>query len=1142
MQTNSFSRSNRRAVLLATTLLASALASPALAQEARPDYTPPEAQSGGLVQTVVPDPQIVIANPGTPTTARDTTNINGVGQMVINNGDGTIGLCTATLINPRTVIYAAHCVNTRAATAYGANSGGTPIAFGFEAYTRSSGAGLPDELFQWYTGVNANKTNVAAAWYNANQVVYNPYSLEPAALSFLYGDVAMATLDTPAANIPTWALMFSPLGDPGTIGAAGTGYNVKITGYGRNGTGSAGAGPSIDYRRRSAENMIGALTDLETFEQFLFGGAANGLTQNLYMLDFDDPLRGLSGASPFDFNAFRDNARMNGSTPTEGTTSSGDSGGPLILQNFAKQVVIGVLSGGYSRFYGTQAPYSYGAVSFYQPLYLYWDWIAQNNAYHYVSAVAGDGAWTDPNHWVTSLDPAYNILSGGSVVNGIPTVPGAQKNGTTGDFGQICFQNATTSDCLDTKTGIETITGGPIGTVGNSAGVQRIGGEGLTLEAVREAQSTPQMSVGLPAATLANGLPGATNFVPNNADPVRTTGTLGKYFDVTLANAGTTTLSGADITIDRLTIGTAAAGLNIASGASLSTLINTTQFAGTVTVNGTLSSVGDYSLLGGAMLGSGRVNAPFLTSVLGQFAPGTQTGIGTLTIGGNLVMASGTGYYVNLGGGTSSDKIAVVAQGTSTGQANVGGSLYFSPASGSTIHYGELYTILTADGGVSGTFNNPGSLSAILKPTMLYGANQVQVRIDAATYASVINPASAVQSSYASLLDANRGSGNLLGIYNVLDLQTAGTIQSTLEGLAPRSETLRSALGTLVLDNGSRLIRQRLGSLTPGSLGGAVAYYGRPSETNALIQNRIMGMSMAGGMAGAAGGSMPASTEEGRLPETMSAFLAGGYLDGKAAPMAGAVPMSGDDKFNGWYIAGGIESQLGDNGLIGLAINHTDVDGTTLANGGTVGGKLTSGTLYTKFGTGLVTMDAQLSAGQFSSDTVRPGNLPGNPYTLQSHKSSLALAGEINFTANLAAGGFNVGPHIGARYSHIELGRSLETGGPTALVIDRDDFESLQTRVGVDITGKGKVRPFVSANYVHEFNDHPAVFDATFVGALPSPTAHFALGGQDKNWFEVAGGLTITAGKIDLSISADTTIDRFDVKNQAYRASATIRF
>ncbi len=1114
----------------------------------------PEAQAPNLVQVGSPDPSILIASPGTTVTSRDA-GVTGVGQMIVDSGGGFIGLCTGTLINPRTVILAAHCVNSRPANAYGAGSGGTGIAFGFEANTRANAPGETDELVRWLRGDTGGagqfQTNTAQAFYNANFVTYNPYSLEPAARSFLYGDVAMATLDTPAANVPTWALLFSPLSNPGSITAGGTGYNVQIVGYGGIGTGTAGQTGGSDFRRRAAENMIGALTDLETFEGFLFGGAPNGLKQNLYFMDFDDPRRGVTGASPFDFNAFRDNARFNGTTPTEGITAPGDSGGPLIVQNFAKKVVAGVLSGGYSRFFNGQLPYSYGAVSFYQPLYLYWDWIAANNPYHYVSAKAGDGSWTDPTRWVTTLDPAYTILSGGSLVNGLPTVAGEQKNGTSGDFGQICFQTTSLSDCYDTATGVETVTGGPIGTASNNAGSATIasiaGGQGVSeagfSEVVREAQATAV----LPAATLANGLPGATGFVPNNVDPVRTTGTAGQYYDVTLAAAGTTTLSGANVTIDRLTIGSAGAGLTIASGASLTSLMGVNQFAGTVTVNGTLNSVGDYSLLGGAMLGSGRINAPFLTSVLGQFAPGTTTTTGTLTVGGNLVMASGTNYFVNLAGAGVSDRIAVVANGSSLGTANLGGSLAISGVANSPVRYADLYTILTAAGGVTGTFNTPSALSAILKPTVLYSVNAVQLRIDAAAYATVIDTTSPVQRSYATLLDANRGSGNVPDVYGVLDLQDAATIRATLDALAPRTETLRSALATMTIDNNSRLIRQRLALLgADGANGGTIAYYGRPAQTASLVQNRMRGnlqMPAVSALAGyAADDGSAAATEQGKLPETMSAFFAGGYLDGESRPMQFARPASGNDQFDGWYVAAGIETEVDDNGQIGLALSYTDVDGQTAGAPGGASGSLIQATLYSKYNWGKVSLSSQTSVGKFHSKTSRPGNLPGASFTLRSSDDALTLASELKLGVNMGTGNFEIVPNAAIRSSWIDFGRSLETGGPTAMVFQRQNFSSLQGRLGLDLAGKGKLRPFLSGSFVHDFRTHPYLFNGTFAGALPGPMATFNLTGQDQNWAEVAGGLSIDTGRVALSLSADTTIGRDDVKNQAYRASISLRF
>ena len=145
-------RATRVALLAASSLYGLAAAAPASAQLAPPGMT------------VTNDPGIIINNTlnsttPPPTGSLDTTNIlmpdgtfsngltigaatgvNGVGQMTIATNPATTALllCTGTLIDPRTVIFAAHCVNEQPASSYGVNgtafgpwANGTPMAFGF---------------------------------------------------------------------------------------------------------------------------------------------------------------------------------------------------------------------------------------------------------------------------------------------------------------------------------------------------------------------------------------------------------------------------------------------------------------------------------------------------------------------------------------------------------------------------------------------------------------------------------------------------------------------------------------------------------------------------------------------------------------------------------------------------------------------------------------------------------------------------------------------------------------------------------------------------------------------------------------------------------------------------------------------------
>ncbi|MEG3143777.1 autotransporter domain-containing protein [Sphingomonas sp. RT2P30] len=1080
-----------------------------------------EAQNG-VAPAPVTDPSIVIAPPGTSVTDRDPTNVTGVGQMIIDQKNGFIGLCTGTLINPRTVIFAAHCVNESPAGAamnpwgYGTGTGQLPIAFGFASNNNLAGNSAFGHWLNGTAGGAKYLTSIADFLYNVNQVQYNSHSLDLGlANNFLQADIAVASLDTPAANVPTWALLFSALPAPSSINdTTGTGYHVVLDGYGNTGTATSGSNVGVDYRRRLAENYLGLLGSLNDIDINLFGIAPRGRPQNLYQIDFDSSGAPNARTSGFDFNIFKDNALTG-----EGITGPGDSGGPLILdRTYAKQLVIAVLSGG-TRYFGAQPSGSYGTSAFYQPLYLYWDYIAAANPYRYVGSVAGDGNWTDPTHWVTNVDPAYNVIVNGQLVNGVPTTLGDGVNGTAGKFGQICDQepNFAYDVCVDNKNGNVYDHGVLVGTTGY-------------------VPSAPG-NTALPVATLANGLPGATNFVPNNINPNATTQTSARYFDVTLGAAGTTTL-GSTVTIDRLTINNTAAKLTVNSGAALTSLININQLQGLVTNNGTITSVGDYMLLTGGITGAGRFNAPFFTSVSGMIMPGTAGTTNTITFGGNLILSSGTVQFIDLGANGASDKLAVVANGSSTGVASIGGVIGFAPVAGYTIKAGDIYTILTAAGGVSGSYTAAGAFSAILSPTFLYTTNAVQVVVTPGKYADVVSGTSPVQKAYAQLLDQDRGGGapGLPEIYLGLDLQNAATIQAQLEALAPRNQTLSDGLATTTVDNMSRFYRDRLAGLHAGSLGGKLTMIGKPFQMASLAINGLQGQAE---VRTDAGGEVHSQA---RLPESMSGYLAGGYINGHSRPMLTAIPAGGRDSFDGFFIAGGIEKEVSPYAVVGVSLSYSKLDGVTVNAPQTARTELIQGSIYAKVETpGKIALDAIMSAGSLKANTVRLVSVLGTPYTLTGNNSMPAISGEIGLGKIFDAGKLTITPRIAARGSHIDLSSFAESGGGPALRYARTSLDSLQGRAGITLSGGTSIKPQLSGYFVHEFTKQALSVGANFVGAN-GPNAIFSLGGRDRDWAEISGGLTITTGKVDLSVSADTTISRDDAYNQSYRGSIAFHF
>lgn len=1035
---------------------------------------------------------VVPADGKTPSDIVDTQNVNGVGLMY--RADGFV--CTGTLVNPRTVLFAAHCVNDLAPVDYSTVNNGVPVAFAFDSNARPG-------LVNWLN--SGFRTNSALNVFNVSNIAYHLDSLDPPAQSFLYGDVALATLDTPAADVPTWTLLFSALSAPSAISeTTGTGYHVTLTGYGRSGSGTTGSSVGIDFRRRVAENFLGMLGSLDDIDNFLFG-APGGLNQNLYHTDFDDPKR----QNPFDFDVFKDDA-----SPNEGSTAGGDSGGPLILdRTFAERTVIGVLSGG-SRYFLEQPDSSYGGTSFYQPLYLFWDWIAQNNPYRYATAKAGDGKWSDPNHWVTALDPNYRIIdANGRLVNGVPTVAGA---GAFGDdpaqkFGQICYRpnGAPDDSCYDVGTDTLIVNGAPVPTSGPGSGS---GTNGVAVAA-------------LPAATITNGLPGATGFVPNNIAPVASANVVGRYYDVTLSAAGRTTLD-SRATVDRFTIAGAGATLDVTSAGSLTSLMDIAHLAGTVNVGGTIATQGDYFLMSGLLTGTGTVRTPFFTNVMGMVAPGGTGAVGTLTIDGNAILSSRSTLAIDIGSGVS-DVIAV------RGQAAIGGTVVFTPVAGTRPRFGERFTFLTAAGGVTGTFATAGPISAILRPAITYGATSASVQIDAGRYIEVINGGSINQTSYAHILDQNRSLySRYAGLYDETDLLSIPGIQETFEEMAPRTETLRTSMGEALNDNMARFYRDRLAKLDGGAMGGTLTMTGQPLQlASASLNTLAMGMDQSG--------MSETATRENVLPEDVSAFIAGGYVDGKSMPMRGTA--AGEDRFDGWYAAFGVEKALLDSGVVGLSASFSQSKGKTDFND-QARARLYQATLYGAFDLGGVKLDAVGSAGTLATRTRRSFAAGATAYTVRGSDQELALSGELGVSKALGTDALSIAPRASLRGAYIGSGNMAEYGGAPALVIKRHAIRSAQGRVGATAKADAMgIKPYVTANYVHEFNDQPAFLLANLVGGVGG-LAPFALGGSDRNWGEVGGGLTIATGPVDLSLSADTTVWRRDVQYQSYRASVKIRF
>ncbi len=141
-----------------------------------------------------------------------------------------------------------------------------------------------------------------------------------------------------------------------------------------------------------------------------------------------------------------------------------------------------------------------------------------------------------------------------------------------------------------------------------------------------------------------------------------------------------------------------------------------------------------------------------------------------MNVAGNVAFALGSFYQVEVNPAGQSDRIVA------TGVASLTGGTVQVLAAGGSYAPATAYTILTASGGVNGTFSTTTSSLAFLTPSLGYSTNAVTLTLLRNDIA-VTDPAqSANQLSVARALSTMPGNNALL--FNVINQSTAGARQA----------------------------------------------------------------------------------------------------------------------------------------------------------------------------------------------------------------------------------------------------------------------------------------------------------------------------------------------------------------------------
>ncbi|HKU54446.1 MAG TPA: autotransporter domain-containing protein [Rhizomicrobium sp.] len=176
--------------------------------------------------------------------------------------------------------------------------------------------------------------------------------------------------------------------------------------------------------------------------------------------------------------------------------------------------------------------------------------------------------------------------------------------------------------------------------------------------------------------------------------------------------------------------------------------------AGRLNVTGSISSSAVTVQSGATLNGIGTVGSTTVQSG-GTLAPGNS--IGTLTVNGNLNLASGANYSVEVSP-TAADRTVV------SGTAGLNGNFIANLSSG-TYSIGQRYTVVTAPGGVSGTFASlvMSGPPTYVKGRLSYDANNAYLNLDANALAPSLSNASANQGKVVTAIDAAVTAGGVPG-------------------------------------------------------------------------------------------------------------------------------------------------------------------------------------------------------------------------------------------------------------------------------------------------------------------------------------------------------------------------------------------
>jgi outer membrane autotransporter protein len=620
------------------------------------------------------------------------------------------------------------------------------------------------------------------------------------------------------------------------------------------------------------------------------------------------------------------------------------------------------------------------------------------------------------------------------------------------------------------------------------------------------------------------------NIVSTGPQTLITDGTLSVAEDGHLGDAagrlkldgGTLRTTGTFTTARATTLAAAASGIEVAAGTTL-THNGTLSGPGGFTKSGAgtlmLEATNDYTgatrvdagrlavngsnpgsavtVARGAALGGGGTVGSTTIGTGATLAPGHS--IGTLGVDGDITFAPGSIYSVETDAAGSGDRTEA------TGTASIdGGTVAVMARNGDYADETE-YTILRADEGVSGTFDDTTTNLAFLDPTLAYGANEITLtltrnQVDYASIAQTPNQQAVADALTAAAEGGGDGADTLSASIDALDAAGARAAYDNLSGMqhthAPGAARQQS-------QRFMGLIRDRLG---PGAAAGATR--GR-APVRLAFSSEDWGRMLAAGAASAPA----ASARAGDGPGVWVRALGGnGEVDATANATGADYTSAG--------LAIGADTRLDNGVVVGLAAGYGHTDSDTGAGDLDTDSYQIAG--YAQWREDGTYVDTRIGLGRHRTDAARRVLATGAPRTATADYDADQIT--WSFEGGHAWhewNGATVTPFAGLDFNRNEREAFRERGaGAANLNVDEETLTSLRTRLGARVTGAfntgagATVEPRLELAWVREHADREAAITAHFDAA---PASAFTAEGPELDRDRAALGLGVTATLDDSS-------------------------